>query len=72
MKWDPDRLDEYILLPVEYGFANRKDCFFVSHYWRSRDHPDPKGEDFRLSHKDLSKVEWSYVWVDWTFMPQVP
>jgi hypothetical protein len=72
MKWDPDRLDRYILLPVEYGFVNEKDCLFVSHYWRSREHPDPRGEDFRLFRKGLGKLEWSYVWADWTCAPQDP
>lgn len=72
MKWDPDRLDEYILLPIHYGFANNYDCFFVSHYWRTREHPDPRGDDFHLFREDLEKMEWSYVWLDWTCMPQVP
>ena len=72
MKWDPDRLDEFILLPVEYGFVNKKDCFFVSHYWRNPKHPDPEGEDFRLVHGDLNTADWAYVWVDWTCLPQFP
>uniref|UniRef100_A0A093UUI3 Uncharacterized protein n=1 Tax=Talaromyces marneffei PM1 TaxID=1077442 RepID=A0A093UUI3_TALMA len=29
MKWEPDRLEEYILLPVTPGFVNKQDCFFV-------------------------------------------
>jgi hypothetical protein len=72
LKWDPARLDEYILLPLDYGFANCKDCFFVSHYWHSREHPDPKGHDMSLFLEDFTRVEWSYVWVDWTCMPQAP
>lgn len=72
MKWEPDRLEEYILLPVTPGFVNKQDCFFVSHYWRTPEHPDPNGEDFRLDCEDLDKLEWSYIWLDWTCMPQVP
>jgi hypothetical protein len=49
-KWHPVRLDEYILLPIDYGFVNRKDCFFVSHYWHTREHPDPTGHDVSLSN----------------------
>jgi hypothetical protein len=72
MKWDPNDLDRYIILPIDYGFVNNKDCFFVSHFWRERQHPDPDGTDLRLFHKDLRAQEWSYVWLDWTCMPQVP
>lgn len=72
MKWDPDRLEEYILLPVEAGFVNNRDCFFVSHYWRTQEHLDPNGEDYLLVHGDLNKQEWSYLWLDWTCMPQLP
>lgn len=72
MKWDPTRLDDYILLPIDYGFANNEDCFFVSHYWHAREHPDPEGHDMRLFHEDLAQTEWSYIWVDWTCMPQAP
>jgi len=72
MKWDPVRLDEYILLPIHYGFVNNQDCFFVSHYWHAREHPDPEGHDMCLFLKDLAQMEWSYIWVDWTCMPQDP
>jgi hypothetical protein len=48
MKWHPVRLDEYILLPIDYGFVNQEDCFFVSHYWHTREHPDPAGHDMSL------------------------
>jgi len=72
MKWHPARLNEYILLPMTYGFVNNKDCFFVSHYWHTREHPDPVGHDMRLFLEDLAHQEWSYVWVDWTCMPQAP
>jgi hypothetical protein len=72
MKWDPKRLEEYILLPIDYGFANNQDCFFVSHYWRTREHPDPQADDLRAFREDLQGMEWSYIWLDWTCMPQVP
>src|SRR5438034_4785708 len=71
-KWDPNRLDEYILLPAECGFVSNRDCFFISHYWRTHEHPDPEGEDLRLCREDLETAEYSYIWVDWTCMPQVP
>lgn len=72
MKWHPVRLDEYILLPTDYGFVNCKNCFFISHYWHTREHPDPTGHDMRLFLEDLAHEEWSYIWVDWTCMPQAP
>lgn len=72
LKWDPSRLDEYVLLPVAYGFVNKRDCFYVSHFWRTEEHPDPRGEDFRLVHGDLANQSWAYVWVDWTCLPQSP
>jgi hypothetical protein len=72
MKWDHNHLGEYILLPIDYGFVNNEDCYFVSHYWRSQEHPDPDGEDLRSFVEDLADTNWSYIWVDWTCMPQAP
>ena len=71
-KWDPNNLGQYIILPIDYGFANNRDCFFISHFWRERHHPDPDGTDLRLFQDDLKDPDWSYVWLDWTCMPQVP
>ena len=70
LKFDVHHLDNYILLPMEDGYINKKDCFYVSHFWRSKEVPDPLGEDFRLVQKDLSSQSWQYVWVDWTCLPQ--
>lgn len=71
-KWDPDRLGDYILLPMEDGFVNRRDCIFLSHYWRTPQHPDPEGEDLAALQKKMGEGKWtsSYVWVDWTCVPQ--
>jgi hypothetical protein len=71
-RWDPNCWDEYILLPVSYGFANNANCFFVSHYWRTPEHPDPDGVDLRMFIHYLGNEDWSYIWVDWTCMPQNP
>ncbi|CAI6333008.1 unnamed protein product [Periconia digitata] len=71
-KWSPDKLDDYILLPALPGFVWRADCFFVSHYWRSPQHPDPDGKYLRLHQNDLRQYTWEYIWVDWTCMPQDP
>ena len=38
-KWSPDRLDDYILLPIEDGFANPNDCIFLSHFWHEPENP---------------------------------
>jgi tetratricopeptide (TPR) repeat protein len=72
-KWDPDRLDDYILLPVEDRFANEADCIFISHYWRAPGHPDLQGEDLRPLQQRLHDGFWpkaAYFWVDFTCMPQ--
>jgi hypothetical protein len=53
MKWHPLRLEEYILLPIDNEFVNCQDCFFVSHYWHTREHPDPEGHDMCLFREDL-------------------
>ncbi|KAF9456610.1 hypothetical protein BDZ94DRAFT_1275292 [Collybia nuda] len=71
-KWNPDSLNSYILLPLHYGFANNQDCFYISHYWNTPEHPDPQGHDMRLFLEDIGQTEWSYVWVDWTCLPQTP
>lgn len=43
-KWNQDMLDEYVLLPATIESVNRNDCFFMSHFWHSKDHPDPNGD----------------------------
>ncbi|PPR04498.1 LOW QUALITY PROTEIN: hypothetical protein CVT26_002409 [Gymnopilus dilepis] len=70
LKWDPSRLDEYILLPISYGFINNQDCFFS--LLLTREHPDPKATDLVQIQQDLKNEKWTYVWVDWTCMPQLP
>lgn len=71
-RWDSGCLDMYILLPCLNGFVNKRDCFFISHYWRTTEHPDPEGQDMRNFLHDLRAMDWSYIWVDWTCLPQAP
>jgi hypothetical protein len=71
-KWSRDDLDDYVLLPASPGFVTRLDCFFVSHFWRTQNNPDPDGEYLRLHQAELESQTWSYIWVDWTCMPQSP
>ncbi|KAK4108418.1 hypothetical protein N656DRAFT_428057 [Canariomyces notabilis] len=71
-KWSKDRLDDYILLPAMMGFVLRRECFFVSHFWQSKDDPDPGGKYLRLHQRELRPQAWSYIWIDWTCMPQEP
>jgi hypothetical protein len=71
-KWSANDLADYVLLPASPGFVTRRDCFFVSHFWRSRDMPDPDGTFLRLHQSELASQPWSYIWVDWICMPQVP
>lgn len=71
-KWSRNVLDDYILLPAVPGFVSREECFFVSHFWRTQEHPDPDGEYLRLLQAVLRSQDWSYIWVDWTCIPQSP
>ncbi|KAI0482707.1 hypothetical protein GGR56DRAFT_621260 [Xylariaceae sp. FL0804] len=71
-KWSRERLDDYLLLPALNGFVMRSECFFVSHFWRSKDHPDPDGQYLRLQQGELGQQPWSCIWVDWSCMPQHP
>ncbi|KAK0624280.1 hypothetical protein B0T14DRAFT_536793 [Immersiella caudata] len=57
-KWSRDRLDDYVLLPATPGFT--------------RDDPDPDGKYLRLHQNELQSQSWSYVWVDWSCIPQHP
>lgn len=70
-KWSRDRLDDYILLPASHGFVTRTECFFVSHF-RQHNDPDPGGKYLELVQIELGLQSWSYVWVDWTCLPQDP
>ena len=69
-KWSRDLLEDYILVPASLGFVNRNDCFFVSHFWRTSSHPDPDGKYLRLYQDELRTQSWTYIWVDWTCIPQ--
>lgn len=71
-KWSRDALDDYVLLPASAGFVTRREGFFVSHFWHTKDHPDPEGQCLRLHQAALQPQQWSYIWVDWTCMPQSP
>ncbi|KAI0205201.1 hypothetical protein F4808DRAFT_410915, partial [Astrocystis sublimbata] len=71
-KWSSDRLDDYVLLPALPGYVSRRECFFVSHFWRTKDDPDPEGEYLRLHQAELRSQPWQYIWVDWTCIPQAP
>ncbi|KAB5581277.1 hypothetical protein GE09DRAFT_466330 [Coniochaeta sp. 2T2.1] len=67
-----DRLDDYVLLPATYGFVTRTLCFFVSHFWHTKDDPDPNGKYLRLLRDNLRPQTWLYIWLDWTCAPQHP
>jgi hypothetical protein len=72
-KWDPARLDDYVLIPAGDTFTNEQDCFFISHYWNEAEHPDRTGDDFRqIKGRCGASREGNYIWVDWTCMPQQP
>ncbi|KAK2028976.1 hypothetical protein LX32DRAFT_639490 [Colletotrichum zoysiae] len=71
-KWSRDRLDDCILLPTAQGFVLRTNCFFVSHFWQTNNDPDPDGKYLRLNQNELRSQPWSYIWVDWTCIPQHP
>ncbi|KAI0443611.1 hypothetical protein F4803DRAFT_514748 [Xylaria telfairii] len=71
-KWSSDRLDDYILLPSLKGYVTRSECFFLSHFWQKKDDPDPDGTYLRLNQQSLRLQSWSYIWVDWTCIPQHP
>lgn len=71
-KWSRNRLDDYILLPASNGFVTRTECFFVSHFWHSHNDPDPGGKYLKRLQIELGLQPWSYVWVDWTCLPQHP
>jgi len=71
-KWSRLTLEDYILLPASEGFVLRRDCFFVSHFWNTPNNPDPDGKFLRLHQAELGSQTWSYIWVDWSCMPQSP
>ncbi len=74
-KWDPARLEEYIVVPSETGFVNNKDVVLICHYWHDKEHPDPSNSDLQLVQQRLHGGYWpdaTYFWVDWTCVPQPP
>ncbi|OQO07673.1 hypothetical protein B0A48_07370 [Cryoendolithus antarcticus] len=71
-KWNRKRLDQYVLLPIAFKSVIRSECHFVSHFWQQSDSPDPNGHSLQLVQKQLAGQAWSYVWIDWTCLPQAP
>ena len=71
-RWSRDRLNDYILLPATPGFVLRSNCFFVSHFWQTKDDPDPDSKYLRLLQDELQSQPWSYTRVNWTCIPQHP
>lgn len=69
-KWDRDRLDDYVLLPAMPGFVTRGECTLISHFWRTRN--DPGDEFLRRQQEGVRSNPCSYVWIDWSCMPQHP
>ncbi|KAH8648233.1 hypothetical protein BGZ61DRAFT_285159, partial [Ilyonectria robusta] len=59
-------------LPATNGYVTRAECFFVSHFWQSKNNPDPSGKYLRLHQQELRSQHWSYIWIDWTYVPQHP
>lgn len=71
-KWSRNQLDDYVLLPASDGFVTRDECFFISHFWHSHNDPDPDCKYLQRLQIELGLQPWSYVWVDWTCLPQHP
>jgi hypothetical protein len=71
-KWSRDSLDGYILMPASNGWVTRAGCMFVSHYWRTKVDPDPDGKYLKLIQEELKPQSWSFIWVDWSCLPQEP
>jgi len=71
-KWSREALNDYVLIPAMPGYVWRTDCFFASHFWRTREDPDPDGETLRLHQTEPEPQTWSHTWADWTCMPQHP
>lgn len=71
-KWSSTSLDGYVLLPATDKYVTPGDCFFLSHFWQTREDPDPRGDFLRKSQALLSPQSWKYIWVDWTCAPQSP
>lgn len=72
MKWSSSNLGGHVLLPASGGFVKRSNSFFVSHFWRSKENPDPDGEYLRRYQAELASQSWEYILVDWTCAPQSP
>lgn len=71
-KWSEDRLDDFVILPASVGYVTRAECIFLSHFWQKHDDPDPDGKHLSLLQRELRPQSWSYIWVDWSCIPQHP
>ncbi len=70
-KWNADNLEQYVLIPARpyiHPMAN----VFMSHFWLTKEHPDPDGTWLHRRQERLKEVDWCMIWVDWTCLPQDP
>ncbi len=70
-KWNPNDLDQYVLFPAG-RYVTKEACLFMSHFWHTKNHPDPARRDLQLVQAQNAEPDWSYIWVDYTCMPQEP
>ncbi|PMD34533.1 hypothetical protein L207DRAFT_547065 [Hyaloscypha variabilis F] len=71
-------LDDLLLQvgnPLMLWFFQRRSAFMSqrrmkNYFWRAQIQSDPDGEYLRLHQAELESRTWSYIWVDWTCMPQ--
>lgn len=69
--WEEMNFNDFILIPLDSLFINNHDCQFFSHFWRTKNHPDPDGYDLELLKQHLRQDKITkYVWIDYCCIPQ--
>ena len=76
------RMEKFVVwedVPSEWLFVaqfleviNNRDFMFFSHFWRTREHPDPEGEDLQFLKSALADLTEpaKYIWIDFCCLPQ--
>ena len=68
--WEDIPPTSLFIVPLADLVVNNTDFMFFSHFWRTREHPDPEGCDLRYLQKLNSNETAKYIWIDFCCIPQ--
>lgn len=71
--WEEMNPKDWFIVPLDEGFINNSDFQFFSHFWRTKEHPDPDAVDLKNLKEIWEKEDklTKYIWIDFCCIPQL-